>query len=386
MKKRTCRSLSLRPVHPWQSRVLSTIYTPIKTDAATLSTTQSRFTMANHLLPTLLLDVQPDSEGTALSVADHDSRIRKLVRYVREANERDLAQDIGDGGSGNNLLDMVDPNRNTISYLALLNAHKNVALRTRQLPPGLLDRTLVFLATFDGVQARYMGPELREVLFWLISYYDTTGDSSVIPAVGAAILQLDPAGSTFTSTHVLFVRLCLAASLPRQALPVLDKDIYNFPTDPVRGVDDREPCAPHESSATFITRSSGLSADIGAADVQEYHLLGAQIYIGLRQWERASLFLELVLASPTTQVATPFMIEAYKKLILLSLLTKGHPPASKPLLDPQAFKTIAAVSKAYETLGDVFRNRDIQRFNAEVDAGIQVWTEVSDQLFPPPHK
>lgn len=333
--------------------------------------------MSGELASMLLSDPRVDNDGHVLSASHYDRNLKKLVKYLRETNERDLAQ----AHNGDNLLQVLDPTRNTISYLAVLLALKNLSLRTRQLDPALLNATIVFCASFDSVQARYVGPELRDLLGWLSLHYEQTTDASVIPAIGAAILQLDPSGSTFTSTHLLFLRLCLAATLPSQALPVLEKDIYNFPTNPIKDVDDQELCAPHHTSATFITRSSGLTAEIHPTDVQEYYLLGAHVYIGLRRWSRARLFLELVLASPSTHVATPLMIEAYKKLILLGLLTTGQPFSTKGLVDQQTQRTLSSLLKAYEVLGEIFKNRDLQRFNAELDVGAQLWADVS---FAPP--
>ncbi|KAL1310886.1 hypothetical protein AAFC00_001117 [Neodothiora populina] len=327
--------------------------------------------MSDDLVSNLLFDVQPSDATSPDYLAQYDANLKKLVKYTRQANERDLAQNV----QGSNLLALLHPTRNTISYLAVLLALKNLALRTRQVLPGQVDCTITFLASFDPTQARYVGQELRELIGWLPLYYEQTGDASVTAAVGSAILQLDPESSTFTSTHLLFVRLCLAASLPRQALSVLDKDIYNFPTEPIKGVDDSELCAEHQSSATYITRSSGLSADIAPADVQEYYLLGAHVYIGLRQWSRARLFLELVLASPTAHVATPLMVEAYKKLILVALLSSGQSFSAKGLVDQATQKTLSALSKGYEALGHVFRLRDLQRFYAEVDTGAQYWAD-----------
>ena len=151
--------------------------------------------------------------------------------------------------------------------------------------------------------------------------------------MASAILRMDPASTTFTSNHLTLVRLCLLARLPRLALSVLDKDIYNLPLDPLKNIDDTYPCASHQLSAAYITRSSGISAPLTPSDVQEYYLLGAHVYIGLRQFPRARLFLELVLATPTTHVATSLMVEAYKKLILVGLLSTGSTFPTKGLLD-----------------------------------------------------
>ena len=46
-------------------------------------------------------------------------------------------------------------------------------------------------------------------------------------------------------------------------------------------------------------------------------------YIGLKDWERALLFLEIVLVSPTSNTASKIQVEAYKKWVLVSLLYRG---------------------------------------------------------------
>jgi COP9 signalosome complex subunit 3 len=199
---------------------------------------------------------------------------------------------------------------------------------------------------------------------------------AVIPYITTAILRLDPDSTTLTSNHILLLRVCLSAGLPRHALPVLDKDIYNLPTDPSKGVDERYPCAHHELSATFITKSSNISTPLTASDVHEYYLLGAHVYIGLRRYTRARLFLELVLSSPTQNVATPLMVEAYKKLILVSLLSTGSLSFEKGLISTQLMKSYSALSKPYDVLADVFKRRDILRLDAEIASASSVWDEV----------
>ncbi len=48
------------------------------------------------------------------------------------------------------------------------------------------------------------------------------------------------------------------------------------------------------------------------------------LYMGSKKWERAQLFLELVLVSPAINTASMIQVEAYKKWILVNLLLKGH--------------------------------------------------------------
>ncbi|CAC9884997.1 unnamed protein product [Aureobasidium pullulans] len=324
--------------------------------------------MAN-IVSNLASDPLVDGKGVPLEDEKCDASLRKLVKYIRSLKPQDVPQQV----QGKALVDAV-----LAQQVALIAS---------------------FVDNFDPIQARYVGPELQQLLIWLANYYDHSRDvhasrilalllpltnppsqASVIPYIATAILRLDPESSTLTSNHLLLLRVCLAAGLPRQALPVLDKDIYNFPSDPQKHVDDRLPCAYHDLSATFITKSSNISASLTASDVHEYYLLGAHIYIGLRRYNRARLFLELVLSSPTQNVATPIMVEAYKKSILVSLLSTGSLTFTKGLVNTQMIKTYSSLAKPYEVLADVFKKRDVLRLDAEIAAAAAVWDDVAESL------
>ena len=187
---------------------------------------------------------------------------------------------------------------------------------------------------------------------------------------------MDPSGATYTSNHLLFLHVCLALRLPRQALPLLDKDIYCLPESPKRGIDERVSCADHELSCGYITTTSGISEKITEAGIQEYYLLGAFVYIGVRNYERARLFLEMVLAVPTNNSAVnQYMVEAYKKLQILGLLAQGRPFKSSHLIDQASAKAIQSLAKPYDALVEAFRNRDLQRFHAEVDVAEKTWEQ-----------
>lgn len=193
----------------------------------------------------------------------------------------------------------------------------------------------------------------------------------------AAILGMDPDSSTFTTNHLLVLELCLEANSPRQALPILDKDLFSLPTDPTSNIDEQPLCSEHDLSCAYITKASGISGQVQAHHVQEYYLLGAHVYIGLRNYERARLFLEYVLATPTTNNGCdPYMVEAYKRLILLGLLAQGSAYSSSNL-DQHTLRTIQSLSRAYDGLADAFKNRDVQKFHAEVDVAAATWAEVS---------
>ncbi len=80
----------------------------------------------------------------------------------------------------------------------------------------------------------------------------------------------------------------------------------------------------HDSSSTFITPDSGLSAKLEYRDHLLYFLYGAMIYMGLKKWKRALLFLEIVIMSPVVNNVSKIQVDAYKKWVLVSLLYKGH--------------------------------------------------------------
>lgn len=83
-------------------------------------------------------------------------------------------------------------------------------------------------------------------------------------------------------------------------------------------------CSNRNTSSTFITPDSGLSARLDYRDHLQYFLFGAMIYMGLKEWKRALVFLETVLITPITNNASKIQLEAYRKWVLVNLLHKGR--------------------------------------------------------------
>ena len=143
------------------------------------------------------------------------------------------------------------------------------------------------------------------------------------------ILRIDPSGRTLTSSHLSFVALCLEVRDFLSALPVLDSDIYFLAFGSDRQAEAATKpfspftCSKHDSSSTYITPTSGISAKLFSQDYLAYFLYGAMIYLGLKDWERAQFFLEVAVTCPTSNNASKIQIEAYKKLILVKLLRSG---------------------------------------------------------------
>lgn len=149
------------------------------------------------------------------------------------------------------------------------------------------------------------------------------------PLLGAtvlkdAMLRLDPSCSVFTSTHLMFIRLCLKAKAYSCALPVLNKQIYHLPVLPERHFPISQVlCAEHGSGVSFITEKSGFSSVLSYRDYLRYFLYGSMVYMALKEWHNALHLLGIVISVPSVTSVSMIMVEAYKKWVLVGLLEKG---------------------------------------------------------------
>lgn len=138
------------------------------------------------------------------------------------------------------------------------------------------------------------------------------------------MIRLDPTTGTFTSIHLSFIQLCMETRSYAAAEPILDNYIHSLPSkipaSVLQGLEYSVPCADVATSGEFIHHSSGHTDKVTLSDLQEYYLLGAMAYLGLRQFTKARHFLEHVLVAPSANVANGFMTEAYKKWVLVSCL------------------------------------------------------------------
>lgn len=200
---------------------------------------------------------------------------------------------------------------------------------------------------FDGRQIRYAGTELRRLISMTAdkarrtSQVRSNGEAqgeatalaniaqpvAAVAPIGSALLRVDPSSSTFTSSHLVFARLCLETRAYHDALPVIDLNIYHFPPTTNKAAENSMfpyLCSNHESSCTYLTLDSGLSGKLDYRDHLRYYLFSAMIYMAMKKWKHALLFLEIVMMTPVANNASKMQVEAYKKWVLVSLLHKGH--------------------------------------------------------------
>jgi COP9 signalosome complex subunit 3 len=113
-------------------------------------------------------------------------------------------------------------------------------------------------------------------------------------------------------------------------------------------------------------------------DVQEYYVLGAMAYLGLRQFTKAQHFLEHILVMPSANAANGLMLEAYKKWVLLNCLVSGGAKSVPRSANATAIKQVRSASKAYEAVAEAYSHlNDMSKLKAQINAGAQTWTEVS---------
>lgn len=277
---------------------------------------------------------------------------------------------------GKTFLEVLDPAVHSIAYLRTLNEQiSQLKQQDRQRGELLFDQACIFFASFDPIQVRFVGELWRAVWEWAMHASQSLGlvDVSVF---STALRRLDPSAATFTTLHLRFVRQCLGVGSPSQALAILDRNIFAYPQALPKSAHTEVLSEEHELSNAFITTSSGFSEKILPEHVLEYYLIGAHVYIGMRNFQRARLFLEHVILYPTLQhVASTLQMEAYKKWILVGLLSEGKLFQQPRTVDQAVWKILKAAGRAYEALADNFERRDWLKYQAELDVGSQIWID-----------
>lgn len=323
--------------------------------------------MAAALLPNLLT-FPPEK---AVSAKEYDKQAIEFVKNLAKLPDATWTK----GVSKQNVLDLLNPAVNSLPYLFALNAQWHIAGNERARNEDALNRSVIFFSSFHPIQMRYAGEQWLKLLEYVFDRYPLLGVRDFTP-LSTAMLRLDPTGGTFTSNHLRLLRLCVESGALSQALPILDKNIYAFPQTPAKHLPDEPLCGEMELSNTFITAKSGFSLPLKSEYILEYYLLGAHVYLGLRNYNRARLFLEYLVLTPTSgNSCSALQTEAYKKWLLLGLLAHGKSYPLPRTHNQAVVKSLKAVGKSYETLAESFDKRQWRKFHAEVEQGAQIWNE-----------
>ncbi|KAF2196396.1 hypothetical protein GQ43DRAFT_484987 [Delitschia confertaspora ATCC 74209] len=350
--------------------------------------------MSSELL-NIVFAFPPDEPEPFATKVSEDRLIRSFVQQLSTIPAQhwlkgaDTPQDI---------LELLNPTANTLGYTYALQARIQAAGEPkgpRSIPdllkPGgsTWNKIELYLEKCDPVQIRYVGGQWRSIVEYVERVARALGSPALaIAPIRSAMMRLDPTTGTFTSTHLNFIRLCMDTRSYTAAVPILDNYIHSLPSRIPRQVLEQLEgsvlCADHTDSGDYIYAGSGHSDMVTVQSVQEYYVLGAMAYIGLRQWKKAMQFLEHVLVTPTNGIANGLMLEAYRKWVLVSCLATGSLQNLPRTANGSAMKSIRGASKAYEALAEAFSAavdsdsggpKAIQKLRSQANRGAAQWTD-----------
>ncbi|KAI0425959.1 cop9 subunit [Xylaria sp. FL1042] len=305
-----------------------------------------------------------DNEAYHKAALTHTQQITSMIK---ERNK-----DIVNYGA--ELLNIINPAVHSLSYLAILHALMFPSPAARIPQELLLNKLVTFMIVFDGRQCRYGGPLLLEIM-------DAVGGGRVLPPLVAveclatAILKLDPSGSMLTSSHLLLARLAYDTNNIQAALPVIDKNIVYYP-----GMANQETahylCDLELAPPLYISKPLGLTSLLKSSMVLEYDLTCGMMYCTRREWSKARAAFERAVTFPTKDGGcSKIMVEAFKKWILVSLLSDGKHSNTPPYTSPATTKIFGLLGKSYVLLATAFATDDVEQLRLEVQNNAQVWME-----------
>jgi COP9 signalosome complex subunit 3 len=146
-----------------------------------------------------------------------------------------------------------------------------------------------------------------------------------------------------TPQHAHFARACISAKCYKAALPILDKFVYLV--DP---------------------KISGIKSE----DTRLYYYYGGICYIALKQWEKAIEFFETVIAAPAVMTSA-IMVEAYRKLILVSLIHRGEVGNLPKYTNQSVTRVIKQICTPYEELALAFSLGSFEDLNKAIENNLE---------------
>ncbi|VUC22645.1 unnamed protein product [Clonostachys rosea] len=316
-----------------------------------------------------VLKSYPPASGSSTSIKQQDEQTRvylsALAKLTSSSKKLILEQPEA-------VLKLIDPAKNSIGYLFVLNTLVN-ATELRIGRSSLLDAIIVILLSFDPIQVRYVGNLLLHLL-------EAVGTAKLFPprvaveVLAAAMLRLDPNGSMFTSTHLLLANYAYETDCVEPALKVLERDITTYPI--VTQKEQRLYCDPELPLTSTISVQTGLTAPVKAATVLEYDFVRGLIYMSRREWTKARKALERVIAYPTKDKGvSKIMVDAHKKWLLVGLLSDGEVPSFPGYTSAAAKSAYNATASSYRDVAALFGTTNAVEFVGGIRSNASIWLE-----------
>lgn len=161
-----------------------------------------------------------------------------------------------------------------------------------------------------------------------------------------AIGKIAPA-EHLTPQHAYFARACITAKCYKAALPILDQFVYLI--DP---------------------KISGIRSE----ETRLYYYYGGICYIALKRWEKAIEFFETVIAAPA-MMTSAIMVEAYRKLVLVSLIHKGEVGNLPKYTNQSVTRVLKQFCTPYEELSTAFATRSLEDLSKAIENNVEAFVK-----------
>jgi len=162
----------------------------------------------------------------------------------------------------------------------------------------------------------------------------------------AAISKIAPADH-LTPQHAYFARACISAKCYKAALPILDKFVYLI--DP---------------------KISGIKSE----ETRLYYYYGGICYLAMKQWQKSIEFLETVVSAPAVMTSA-IMVEAYRKLVLVSLIHKGELGSLPKYTNQSVTRVLKQFCTPYEELITAFSTSSIEDLTKAIENNIEAFVK-----------
>ncbi|KAJ2892696.1 putative cop9 signalosome complex subunit 3 protein [Zalerion maritima] len=273
----------------------------------------------------------------------------------------------------NHALKSVDPAKNSISFLALLVFASENPKDVH--PAELSDHIIRFLVSFDPRQVRYGGPSFINICNTLLTPHLS---SIAIDAVAMALQKLDPSGSVLTLAHVSLVETAVRTydTESISLLDVISKKILFYPgmlNQVPKGTlaADMSLPAPH-----FMTSNSGLNPNVKPSDVIRYDYFCGMIYLMRRDWQGAyDCWMRCATHPSKDGGVSQVMVNAYKKLSLMSLLLKGRAVKLPSGMSGSAKRVYDIMGKPYTGLAALFEAMNAKALIKHANDCQKIWDQ-----------
>jgi COP9 signalosome complex subunit 3 len=175
---------------------------------------------------------------------------------------------------------------------------------------------------------------------------DTGQSMRAVKMMKVAIGKIAPPDH-LTPQHAHFARACISAKCYKAALPVLDQFVYLI--DP---------------------KISGIKSE----DTRLYYYYGGICYIALKQWEKAIEFFETVISAPA-MMTSAIMVEAYRKLVLVSLIYKGEIGNLPKHTNQSVTRVLKQFCTPYEELATAFTTHSIEDLVKSIENNLEAFVK-----------